>query len=172
MKSLSFFDQKNKSPFAAYKDPESAFAYSDDNRLLLREMLGLNGRFTICCFSDMKTVSDVELPLLLMRYLKKTHPDAVLLIMGEGEMLSTVAATIEYDDLSDFVHPLGSTNNPGGILSASDALLIAKSRDLDRAAEDAALINGITVLNPDPEKTLEENAKAIEKEILSLSVRT
>lgn len=168
MKKIISLFNNNLPPLSPLHNPD--YSYSYDNRVLIRHSLNLSGCFVICLFSNLQKESDIKLPLLLMCYLKKSRPDCTLLIVGDGPMLSIVAATCEYDDLMDCVFPLGNTNNPGSILSASDAIL-SNGFD-DSFASEAASTNNLPLIKGSPELDLIANAKLMEDTILSLPLRT
>ena len=139
-------------------------AYED--RVILRHVLNLTGRFVICIFSSLRNRDEIRHFLELMRRLKRSRPEAALLIAGDGPLLTMVAAGCEYDELTDMVFPIGSTNNPAAIISASDAMLVLGVRKHIRLAGSC----NTPVLAFDKELSSEDNLRLLEEKILTLPV--
>lgn len=147
-------------------------AFSDDKRVLLRYSLKLEGHFVLCLFSSLRSAEELDISLLLMKKLKYSRPGCRLILPGDGPLLHRLAAGCEYDDLTDTVLPLGITNDPAGMLSASDALIIPLPDRHSKMLMTLAEANSLPVITSHEETDTVSRASLLEEKALALPIRS
>lgn len=100
------------------------FCYNEDVRIKMRKELKINNRFAIGCvgaFTEQKNHK------FLFDIFEKTHRicvDAVLVLVGAGELLEQMKDRVSRDNLSDSVVFVGTSNRVNEILQAMDCFVL------------------------------------------------
>ncbi|MCR4586454.1 MAG: hypothetical protein K5686_12105 [Lachnospiraceae bacterium] len=138
----------------------------------MRYTLKLEKLFVLCLFSSLKSAEELDISLALMKKLKNSRPESRLILLGDGPLLHRLTAGCEYDDLTDIVLPLGITNDPAGILSVSDALIIPVWDRHSGLLKTAAAANSLPLITSDEGPDIESRASLLEEKALSLPIRS
>ena len=99
------------------------YTYDPKVRHAKRKALGVEDRLVIC---HVGRISIQKNPLVLIDIFERIHakrPDAVLLSVGDGEMMEEFAAYINQKGLNDAVKRLGVRRDVSEILQAADVFL-------------------------------------------------
>lgn len=96
------------------------FRYSEEKRKLIREQYDLGNRFVIGHVGHLQKVKNQSFLLDLIPALLKRKPDAMLLLLGEGEDRQMLEEKVTSLGLQDHVIMTGNVSNVSDFLSAMD----------------------------------------------------
>ena len=100
------------------------YAWDPAAREAKRAELGLGDRLTVCHVGRISRQKNPIFLLDIFAAVRKKHPDAVLLSVGEGEMSGEFDAAIAGKGLSGSVLRLGRRDDVPGLLQAADVFLL------------------------------------------------
>ena len=98
----------------------AGFAYSEDSRQCIRRQLSLGDRFVLGHVGHLAEVKNQAFLLELMPLILEKRPDAVLLLLGEGEDRPMLEQKIAEMQLQEHVIMTGNVVNVADYLSAMD----------------------------------------------------
>lgn len=96
------------------------FRFNLDNRIKIKEMLGLETNFVIGHVGHLLDVKNQKYLIELMPEILKKKPDAVLLLLGDGPDRQMLETTVQELKLQDHVIMTGNVPNVNEYLSAMD----------------------------------------------------
>ena len=97
-----------------------AYAFSQASRDRIRELLGLQGSFVIGHVGHLSKVKNQSFLIRLMPAILERKPNAMLLMLGEGEDRPMLERIIRELELTDHVIMTGNVPNVSDYLSAMD----------------------------------------------------
>ena len=101
----------------------AAFAYDEGKRTAIREELGAGDRFILGHSGHLAAVKNQSFLLDLMPLVLEKKPDALLLLLGEGEDRPMLEQKIRDLGLEDHVCMTGNVTNVADYLSAMDVFV-------------------------------------------------
>lgn len=101
----------------------SLYRYSEDRRKAVRHELGIEGREVVIHIGAFREQKNHRFLIAIFDEYHRTHDNAVLLLVGEGELIDTARKEVERRRLSSSVFFLGRRNDIPSLLSASDKFL-------------------------------------------------
>ena len=104
-------------------DP-SAFSFSEVTRESLRAELGLEGRFAVGHIGRFNLQKNHKRLIEIFAQLKKIKPDAVLLLVGEGELEEETRAKVSELGVEDSVKFLGVRSDVPKLCMAMDVFVM------------------------------------------------
>lgn len=105
------------------------FLFSPETRRRVREELGLDGRFVIGHVGGLNPIKNQSFILEVFEEYRKEHPEAYLLLAGDGpdrEMLEAKAAA---SPARDSIRLFGNTDRPEELLAAMDCFLFPSTAE-------------------------------------------
>ena len=100
------------------------FSYDEDVRNKIRNEFHLNGKFVIGHVGRFMEQKNHEFILDMFRVLLKKEPDAVLLLLGDGELKDKMIQKVKKLKISASVIFVGNVNNVNEIYQAMDAFIL------------------------------------------------
>lgn len=101
-----------------------AFAFKSDVRAKLRKSLGLDGKYVIGNIARFSQQKNHQFLISVFEEVAKCRADAMLILVGGGELRSTIENEVRERGLSDKVLFLGVRNDVPDLLNVMDLFLL------------------------------------------------
>lgn len=101
----------------------SKYLYSEEIAKQIRDKYGLHGKLVIGHVGRMEPVKNHAFLIDILVQIKKTQPDAVLLLVGNGSLRSELEKKVEQHHLQDSVIFAGIQKNVNEFLQAFDVMV-------------------------------------------------
>lgn len=99
------------------------YRFDGAKREEMRRKLGING-FCVLHVGAFSAVKNQDYLVRAFAVFHRTHPDSVLLLVGQGERMDAVRQTAEETGLSDAIRFLGQRGDVADIMQAADLLVL------------------------------------------------
>ena len=100
------------------------FEFSESTRQEMRKVLGIENKFVIGNVARFSYQKNHKFLIDIFQELKSKNKDAVLLLVGGGELEKEIKSKVELFDLEDSVFFLGIRNDVPRLMSAMDAFVL------------------------------------------------
>lgn len=100
------------------------FAFDPDVRVGMRKELGVENSFVLSIVGRLAPVKNHVFAFRLMEALKKTIPNGVLFVLGNGPMQPWLEKLVQRSNMGDTIRFLGKKQDPESYYQAFDALLM------------------------------------------------
>lgn len=138
------------------------YQFSEDIRKQQRRMLGLEYKTVFCHVGRFTNQKNHEFLLQVFKIINQKRKDAVLMLIGEGELFDDIKSKAKEMNLSEQILFLGMRNDVAEKLQAADAFILpSKIEGLCIAAIEAQASGLPCVFSPniDPKTKINENVK-------------
>lgn len=138
-------------PFLVIKDGvvlEDA-VYNQARRDAWRSALGLENKLVIGQIGRFDEANNQDFSMDVLHILRKTHPEAHLLLVGEGDMRGELISRAAYENLESHTTIPGETASIGNMLQVMDIFLLPSLRFMSPGLLAAAQISGLPCIASD-----------------------
>lgn len=125
------------------------YRYSDFYRQKLRNDLGIGDKFVIGCVARLTEQKNHIFLLRIFRKIKENVPDAILLLIGQGELFDEIKKETEELNIYDSVRFLGVRTDVAQLLSVMDVFVLTSKYEGLPVTLVEAQANGIPIVTSD-----------------------
>lgn len=99
------------------------YLYNQDDRTVYREKLGIADKFVIGHVGSFRAAKNHKFLIQIFSQIYKQRKDAVLLLVGDGELMYDIKKQVEEYELTDVVHFLGNQDKVSPFYQVMDYLV-------------------------------------------------
>ena len=125
------------------------FCFDDSIRRKMRDKMGWSNKWIIVSVARLTTPKNHIYTLKLFKEIHKKHNDALLILVGEGELRHELEIRILQLDIKDSVILLGNRDDIPAILSASDCFILPSLYEGFPVVAIEAQANGLPIIMSD-----------------------
>lgn len=100
------------------------FRFSNDTRIRIRSELGISDKYVIGCVGRFSFQKNHEFLLQIFRKILDKRPDAILMLVGRGELEENIRNQVNECNMNDSVLFLGVRNDVPDLLNAMDVFVM------------------------------------------------